>query len=42
MLRVELSGNKALLVHIHLSHTVVSMSVYSLYGTPASLTTSQI
>ena len=41
-LTMKLSGNTALSVHILLSHTVVPMSIYSLYGTPTSLTTSQI
>ena len=34
LLTVKLSRNTALAVHIWLSHTVVSMFIYSLYGTP--------
>ena len=40
--KLKLNRNKALSVHIRLSHMVVSMSIYSLYGTATSLTTSQM
>ena len=42
MLTVKLTRDTALSLHICLSHTVVSMPIYSLYGTPTSVTTSQI